>query len=144
MKHICDITGEGLPEAGYFERLPDGACPVFEAGRIAAAGRAMACGKGTFCRNGLAQLALITEAASMNKAREGDLALLRQLCKNILIASDCAMSEHVAALVAASMDLHEEAWSDHLVRRRCQKGICPGFATNRAAPPQNLVRRRRR
>jgi NADH-quinone oxidoreductase subunit F len=129
MKHICDVTAEGLPETAFFETLPEDRCPVHEALLIAGQGRALSCGRGTYCRDGVAQLALILDDITRNKARDGDLGLILELCKNISLASDCAPAVRVSALIASSAELHRGVWDDHLLRKKCPALICPGYVT---------------
>lgn len=134
MKYICDIAADGLPPSGFFDEFPEGKCPVFSAREIAEMGRTLSCGKGVFCRDGIAQLALILDGIVRNKARDGDRELLLDLCRNISLASDCAMSERVAVLIASSIEKHEDRWNDHLIRRQCPALICPGFISYHIAP----------
>jgi NADH-quinone oxidoreductase subunit F len=134
VKHICDVNTDKLPSLDFFDEFPERKCPVFAAREIAEKGRALSCGKGTFCRDGVTQLAFILDGIVRNKAREGDMKLLLQLCKNISLASDCAMSGHVSALIVSSIEKQRERWDDHLIRRQCPDMICSGFISYYIAP----------
>jgi NADH-quinone oxidoreductase subunit F len=135
VKYICDVKAfelGGAPE----DTLPltEGQCPVDAALRAAERGAALSCGKGVYCRDGIAQAVLILRDIARDKSRDGDMALLCSLLKNMKRASDCEVSVRVSGLIEELITSYEEEWDRHLYRKQCSAMVCPGFYTVHISP----------
>ena len=134
MINICEKTATDLPQIEAIINLEDGACPVAWALNVAAAARADSCGKGAFCRDGINQLWQIIRDITIDKGKNGDLELLKELCDMILLAADCALSVKSAQLILASLSSHSEEWNAHLTRKRCSALVCGAYYTVHVDP----------
>lgn len=134
MIHICEKTAAGLPEIEEILILADGSCPVQWAFGVAEAARSNSCGKGTLCRDGINQLWQIIRDITIDKGKNGDLELLKELCNMILLAADCELSSKTAQLILSSINNHREEWNAHLTRKRCSALVCGAYYTVHVDP----------
>ena len=134
MIHICEKTAANLPPIETIINLSAEACPVAWALQVAAAARADSCGKGTFCRDGINQIWQIIRDITIDKGKNGDLELLKELCDTVLLAADCELSVKSAQWISASLTNHSEEWNAHLTRKRCSALVCGAYYTVHVNP----------
>lgn len=106
--------------------LPEDGCPVDWARQCVRLARRAACGKNVMCRDGLTQLALLTEDAVCGKSQPDDLALLRELCQAIA-AGGCAAAQGAAERVLYSLEHYAGEWEQHTRRKRCGAMVCKAY-----------------
>lgn len=134
MIHICEKTAAGLSEIEEIINLSEDSCPVAWALKVSEAARLNSCGKGTLCRDGINQLWQIIRDITIDKGKNGDLELLKELCDMILLASDCELSTKTAQLISSSINNHSEEWNAHLTRKRCSALVCGAYYTVHVDP----------
>ena len=134
MINICEKTAADLPQIETIINPVDGTCPVAWALGVAEAARSNTCGKGTLCRDGINQLWQIIRDITIDKGKNGDLELIKELCDMILLAHDCELSAKLAQLISASLNSHSEEWNAHLTRKRCSALVCGAYYTVHVDP----------
>ena len=135
----CAKTAEILPSIDEIINKADNICPVQWAVGVAELAMKNSCGKGTFCRDGLKQLVLIGKDITMNKGTMEDIKLLQELCQTMYIAADCELSGRAIELFKASLELHYNDWTAHVLRKRCKAGACAGMAKGGASAASSSI-----
>lgn len=139
----CDIAAVGLPSVDEIVNKAEGLCPVQWAVDVVKTAHAASCGKDVMCRDGLAQLYLISSEIAQCKADMDDFELLQRLCDTIILAAGCDTAHQAATLMKASIQNHENDWRAHILRKRCV-AIPLTPVTPAAAAGEGGMRRRRR
>ncbi|MDF3000363.1 MAG: hypothetical protein K0Q48_482 [Bacillota bacterium] len=134
MMSICEKTGTVLPEMNEIFNRADETCPVDWALNVAASARLESCGKGTLCRDGINQIWQIIRDITIDKGKNGDLELLKELSDMILLAADCELSGKTALLIQTSLSTHSDEWNAHLTRKRCSALVCAAYYTVHVDP----------
>lgn len=134
MKQICEMTGINLPNINGILNLPDGDCPVDWSLKVADSASLASCGKGTMCRDGMIQIRQIIKDITLDKGRNDDLDLLKELCEIIILANECELSKDAATLIQASLSNHSSEWLGHLTKKKCSSLVCGAFYTVHVSP----------
>ncbi|VBB43886.1 4Fe-4S binding domain protein [uncultured Desulfatiglans sp.] len=82
------------------------------------------CGKCTFCRIGTRHLLDILERITKGEAREGDLALLDELSRDIQDGSLCALGRTAPNPVLTSLRYFRDEYEAHVYEKRCPAMVC--------------------
>ncbi len=82
------------------------------------------CGKCTFCRIGTRHLLGILERITEGEGREGDVAQLRRLSRDIKGGSLCGLGRTAPNPVLTSIDYFPEDYEAHVAEKRCPGMMC--------------------
>ena len=116
----CNFNVDTLPSR---DSLQQGMCPVAWALDCVSVARENNCGKNVMCRDGMTQLKVILTDIIAGHAEDGDLDLIREICKVITTTPGCDIAETAAANVLWCMDTYAAEWQNHL-RKRCSTFAC--------------------
>ena len=123
----CHTEVEHIPSAAEIETLPEGVCPVKWAKQLVAAARKAACGKTVLCRDGLTQLALLIDGVTTGRGSEDDLETIGDIVFVMSEAEGCPLVKKVAAELRTSMEIYQEEWFQHCMRKRCSALACEAY-----------------
>jgi NADH-quinone oxidoreductase subunit F len=82
------------------------------------------CGKCTFCRVGTKRMLEILERICGGKGREGDLAILEELAKQVRKASLCGLGQTAPNPVLTTLRYFREEYEAHVREKRCPALQC--------------------
>ena len=143
MEPICEKTGVLLPGPEDLSALPENQCAVHLAEQVAQAACGASCGQDVFCRDGMYQLHLIIGDIARGKGRARDLELIPELCSVIEENAGCDLAVRAARKIRALVELKQDQWRAHVLRKLCRPGACP-MPSQEGSPVQQPVLRRRR
>jgi NADH:ubiquinone oxidoreductase subunit F (NADH-binding)/(2Fe-2S) ferredoxin len=87
------------------------------------------CGKCTPCREGLAAMNDILRRICGGKGREGDIALLEELCDTIGATSLCQLGATAINPVMSTIRYFREEYEEHVREKKCRAGVCKELIT---------------
>ncbi|HQI01462.1 MAG TPA: NADH-ubiquinone oxidoreductase-F iron-sulfur binding region domain-containing protein, partial [Deltaproteobacteria bacterium] len=87
------------------------------------------CGKCTPCRDGLPRMHKILSDITEGKGREGDIAVLEELCDVLTYAALCGLGNSAANPVHSTIRYFREEYEAHIRDHKCPAGVCKSLIT---------------
>ena len=107
--------------------MDDGTCMVDVARYFISFLVEESCGKCTPCREGLKQMESILRDLTSNRARRGDVELLRFLAENLRDTALCGLGQSAANPVLSTLRHFPEEYEEHEKEGFCRSGVCVGL-----------------
>jgi len=82
------------------------------------------CGKCTFCRLGPLRMLEVLDRICLGEGREGDIAELEELARQIKGASLCGLGQTAPNPVLTTLKYFREEYEAHIRDKRCPAGVC--------------------
>ena len=82
------------------------------------------CGKCASCREGLKQMGGVLNRICAGAGREGDIALLEDLCDVIANASLCGLGTSAPNPVLSTLRYFRDEYEAHILQKKCPAGVC--------------------
>jgi NADH-quinone oxidoreductase subunit F len=138
----CEASKSDIEQLLAFDAEAD--CPVNSVKLLSRSAAALACGRDVLCREGLPQIARVSEDVAKGDARIEDIDLLRELAETIADNAGCEMSREAAGACLRLIDENIETWEKHILRKICTRGVCPDLNSAPPIPGQADGSRRRK
>ncbi|MEL7655040.1 MAG: NADH-ubiquinone oxidoreductase-F iron-sulfur binding region domain-containing protein [Bacillota bacterium] len=117
-----------------YDREAENLCPVDKLKTFTDNVRRTSCGECVYCREGILQLYVLAEAVSQGAGRDGDLEILNEVSKNLIIGSQCDYGIEVGKIAKSIIEHEEEQFEKHIKRKRCDALVCKKFFSYYVAP----------
>jgi NADH-quinone oxidoreductase subunit F len=89
------------------------------------------CGKCTPCRDGLRRMQDILMGITEGEGKEGDVALLEELCETLTWGALCGLGTSAANPVLSTLKYFKDEYQAHIVHKKCPAGVCKHLITYR-------------
>lgn len=109
-------------------------CPVDQLKQFTDTVRRNSCGECVICREGLLQLALVTDGITQGLGREQDVEIIQDISADLVSGSSCDYGKAVGKIIRQKIAEYEDDVTKHIKRKRCDGLVCNKLITFYAAP----------
>lgn len=131
MASLDEIKRFVLSSFTEVEKIP---CPVDQLRRFTDHTRRNSCGECVICREGLLQLAVVTEGITQGLGREQDVEIIKDISADLVLGSGCDYGKEVGRIVSQRIAENAEDFTRHIKRKRCDTLVCNKLLTFYVAP----------
>lgn len=110
------------------------ACPVDQMKQLTDIARRNSCGECVICREGLLQLAVVSEGITLGLGREQDVEIIQDISNALVSSASCGYGKAVGAVIARNIGENEADFTKHIKRKRCDALVCNKLISFYIAP----------